>query len=175
MRNNSKKITTLFLSSSVLMTSVLIHASGGSVGGMTGPYDSCDPSQFECAQWGGSTMSAIISDTPSVSSETNQFSVSLSETTDGGMAISSSFNLMDDETAYSEDAGFSLAFTDGSKLDVINAENESGSHDVSIPGHSRLGDTSKSLGHTMGAMTVGQADESEDDGASGVVEVNFSF
>ena len=33
-----------------------------------------------------------------------------------------------------EDAGFTLAFTDGSKLDVINAGNASGSHDISIPG-----------------------------------------
>ena len=32
------------------------------------------------------------------------------------------------------DAGFSLAFTDGSKLDVLNAGNASGSHDISIPG-----------------------------------------
>jgi predicted porin len=32
------------------------------------------------------------------------------------------------------DAGFSLAFTDGSKLDVLNAGNASGGHAVSIPG-----------------------------------------
>ena len=32
------------------------------------------------------------------------------------------------------DAGFTLAFTDGSKLDVLNAGNASGSHAVSIPG-----------------------------------------
>ena len=32
------------------------------------------------------------------------------------------------------DAGFTLAFTDGSKLDVINAGNASGSHDISVPG-----------------------------------------
>ena len=32
------------------------------------------------------------------------------------------------------DAGFTLAFTDGSKLDVFNAGNASGSHAVSIPG-----------------------------------------
>lgn len=91
-----------------------------------------------------------ISDTPSVSSETNQFSVSLSETTDGGMTISSSFNLMDDETVYSEDTRISYDFTDGSKLELINAGNESGSHNVSIPGHSGLGDTSKSSDDNRG-------------------------
>ena len=65
----------------------------------------------------------------------NNFTVSLSETTDGGMTISSSFMLMNENAAAGDlDAGFSLAFTDGSKLDVINAGNASGSHDISIPG-----------------------------------------
>ncbi len=69
----------------------------------------------------------------------NNFTVSLSETTDGGMTISSSFMLANETTSGGamggdSDAGFSLAFTDGSKLDVINAGNASGSHDISIPG-----------------------------------------
>jgi len=70
----------------------------------------------------------------------NNFSVSLSETTDGGMTISSSFSIVNEASASSSvgssdmDAGFSLAFTDGSKMDVLNAGNASGSHAVSIPG-----------------------------------------
>ena len=67
----------------------------------------------------------------------NNFTVSLSETTDGGVTISSSFMLVNESTNGGGngdgDAGFSLAFTDGSKLDVINAGNASGSHDISIP------------------------------------------
>ena len=64
----------------------------------------------------------------------NNFSVSLSETTDAGMTISSSFMLMNENgSAGDTDAGFTLAFTDGSKLDLINAGNASGSHDISIP------------------------------------------
>ena len=64
----------------------------------------------------------------------NNFTVSLSETTDGGMTISSSFMLANESMSGTDgDAGFSLAFTDGSKLDVINAGNASGSHDISIP------------------------------------------
>jgi hypothetical protein len=64
----------------------------------------------------------------------NNFTVSLSETTDGGMTISSSFKLLDEDgSAGDMDAGFTLAFTDGSKLDVLNAGNASGSHAVSIP------------------------------------------
>ncbi len=74
---------------------------------------------------GGTDTNAQIND--------NNFTVSLSETTDGGMTISSSFKVMDENTKEDYDAGFTLAFTDGSKLDLINAGNASGSHAVSIP------------------------------------------
>ena len=56
------------------------------------------------------------------------------------MTISSSFSIVNESTASSSvgsadmDAGFTLAFTDGSKLDLINAGNASGSHAVSVPG-----------------------------------------
>ena len=46
------------------------------------------------------------------------------------------------------DAGFSLAFTDGSKLDVINAGNASGSHDVSIPGSAGAEGVTVTTGNT---------------------------
>ena len=75
---------------------------------------------------GGTDTNAQIND--------NNFTVSLSETTDGGMTISSSFKVMDENTKEDYDAGFTLAFTDGSKLDVIAAGNAAGSHAVSIPG-----------------------------------------
>ncbi len=65
----------------------------------------------------------------------NNFTVSLSETTDGGMTISSSFMLANETMGGTDgDAGLTLAFTDGSKLDVLNAGNASGSHDISVPG-----------------------------------------
>jgi len=80
---------------------------------------------------GGTDTNAQIND--------NNFTVSLSETTDGGMTISSSFAVVNEVSAAAGtgtdmDAGFTLAFTDGSKLDVLNAGNASGSHDISIPG-----------------------------------------
>ena len=76
---------------------------------------------------GGTDTNAQIND--------NNFTVSLSETTDGGMTISSSFKLMDENSGSGDiDAGFTLAFTDGSKLDLIAAGNASGSHAVSVPG-----------------------------------------
>jgi len=76
---------------------------------------------------GGADTNAQIND--------NNFTISLSETTDGGMTISSSFMLANEDAVDGDlDAGFTLEFTDGSKLDVLNAGNASGSHDISVPG-----------------------------------------
>jgi len=98
------------------------------------------------ATMSGNHQTGIEFDSPTGGTDTNaqrndnNFSVSLSETTDGGMTISSSFSIVNEATASSSvgssdmDAGFTLAFTDGSKLDVLNAGNASSSHAVSIPG-----------------------------------------
>jgi hypothetical protein len=92
------------------------------------------------ATMSGNHQVGIEFDSPTGGTDTNgqnndtNFTVSLSETTDGGMTISSSFKVMDENTKEDYDAGFTLAFTDGSKLDVLNAGNAAGSHAVSIPG-----------------------------------------
>jgi len=98
------------------------------------------------ATMSGNHQTGIEFSSPSGSADTNSqkndnnFSISLSETTDGGMTISSSFNIVNEGATSGAigssdmDAGFTLAFTDGSKLDVLNAGNASGSHDISIPG-----------------------------------------
>jgi hypothetical protein len=91
------------------------------------------------ATMSGNHQTGIEFDSPTGGVDTNSqqndnnFTVSLSETTDGGMTISSSFKLMDENTKEDYDAGFTLAFTDGSKLDLIQAGSASGSHAVSIP------------------------------------------
>jgi len=65
----------------------------------------------------------------------SDFSVSLSETTDGGIGIATSFMLANESADLGlQTAGLTLTFTDGSKLDVIKAGNAAASHDVSIPG-----------------------------------------
>ena len=64
----------------------------------------------------------------------SSFSVSLSETTDGGIGIASSFMLANEGTTGLQSAGLTLTFTDGSKLDVINGGNAAASHDISVPG-----------------------------------------
>ena len=63
----------------------------------------------------------------------SDFTVSLSETTDGGVGIATSFMLAN-ESGATHTAGLTLTFTDGSKLDVINGGNAAKSHDVSVPG-----------------------------------------
>jgi hypothetical protein len=92
------------------------------------------------ATMSGNHQTGLMFNDPSTGQETrsqindNNFTVSLSETTDGGMTISSSFMLANETMAGTDgDAGFTLAFTDGSKLDVLNAGNASGSHDISVP------------------------------------------
>jgi predicted porin len=64
---------------------------------------------------------------------TSDFSVSLSETTDGGIGIATSFMLAN-ESGATHTAGLTLTFTDGSKLDVFNAGNAAKTHDISVPG-----------------------------------------
>ncbi|MDC2992763.1 hypothetical protein OAZ07_01240 [Pelagibacteraceae bacterium] len=98
------------------------------------------------ATMSGNHQTGLMFSSPSGGTDTNSqindnnFSVALSETTDGGMTISSSFSIVNEASASSSvgssdmDAGFTLAFTDGSKLDVLNAGNASGGHAVSIPG-----------------------------------------
>jgi predicted porin len=79
-------------------------------------------------------------DSPDAGTATNgtinqsSFSVALSETTDGGTTISSSFMLQNESGGIDNDTSIKLTFSDGSALEVLNAGNASGTHDVSIPG-----------------------------------------
>jgi len=65
----------------------------------------------------------------------SNFNISLSETTDGGTTISSSFEIVDESTvAADDDNAIKLTFTDGSALELLNAGNAAGTHDVAVPG-----------------------------------------
>jgi len=81
----------------------------------------------------GKSLDSSTADTVAQVVKSN-FSVSLSETTDGGVGIASSFMLANEGTGGTQSAGITLTFTDGSKLDVINGGNAAASHDVSVPG-----------------------------------------
>ena len=79
------------------------------------------------------------------------FTVSLSETTDGGIGIASSFMLANEGVTGTQSAGLTLTFTDGSKLDVMNGGNAANSHDVSVPGGA--GDAGVTITSTNNAQT----------------------
>jgi len=73
-------------------------------------------------------------DTNNVKDQSN-FNISLSETTDGGTTISTSFEIVDEGTvAADDDNAIKLTFTDGSALELLNAGNAAGTHAVAVPG-----------------------------------------
>jgi predicted porin len=65
----------------------------------------------------------------------SNFSVSLSETTDAGTTLSSSFGVIDEGASDigDDDNALKLTFTDGSALELLNAGNALGTHDISVP------------------------------------------
>ena len=73
-------------------------------------------------------------DTRTVRDQSN-FNISLTETTDGGTTISTSFEIVDEGTVDADDDNaLKLTFTDGSALELLNAGSALGTHDVAIPG-----------------------------------------
>ncbi len=67
----------------------------------------------------------------------SNFNISLSETTDGGTTISTSFEIVDEGTVSADDDNaIKLTFTDGSALELLNAGNSAGTHAVAVPGAS---------------------------------------
>ena len=73
-------------------------------------------------------------DTNNVKDQSN-FNISLSETTDGGTTISTSFEIVDEgAVAADDDNAIKLTFTDGSALELLNAGNASSTHVVAVPG-----------------------------------------
>ena len=78
---------------------------------------------------GGSSV-----DTNNVKDQSN-FNISLSETTDAGTTISTSFEIVDEGTVSADDDNaIKLTFTDGSALELLNAGNAAGTHAVAVPG-----------------------------------------
>ena len=83
--------------------------------------------EFDSPETGTDTQNVI---------DLSNFSVSLSETTDGGTTISSSFGVIDEGASDigDDDNALKLTFTDGSALEVLNAGNALGTHDIAVPG-----------------------------------------
>jgi predicted porin len=91
--------------------------------------------------WSGSWKAGVEFDSPENGVETNNvvdlsnFSVSFSETTDNGTTISSSFGIIDEGASDigDDDNAIKLTFTDGSAVELLNAGNALGTHDISVP------------------------------------------
>jgi len=78
---------------------------------------------------------------------------SVSETTDSGIKISSGFTFVNEGTHATNASGLTLTFTDGSSLDLVNAGNASGSHDIAPPsGGGELGITYLSANSAPGGV-----------------------
>ena len=73
-------------------------------------------------------------DTNNVQDQSN-FNISLSETTDGGTTISTSFEIVDEGAVDADDDNaIKLTFTDGSAIELLNAGNAASTHVVAVPG-----------------------------------------
>jgi hypothetical protein len=90
------------------------------------------------------------------SHQKNNFNVSISETTDGGVKIATGFTLTDEGGAESDASGLTLTFTDGSSLQLIEAGSASGAHAVTVPsGGGEQGIANTSANNAAGGLDVG--------------------
>ena len=84
---------------------------------------------------GAEFESADVSGDSNTVKDQSNFNISLSETTDNGTTISTSFQIVDEGTVDADDDNaIKLTFKDGSALELLNAGNAAGTHAVSIPG-----------------------------------------
>jgi hypothetical protein len=92
----------------------------------------------------------------------SSLAVSVSETTDSGIKISSGFQILNEGGAPSNNSsGLTLTFTDGSSLDLVKAGNAAGSHDIAPPnGGGEVGIAYSSSNSAPGGIDfVGSSDE----------------
>jgi predicted porin len=97
--------------------------------------------QAVTATMAGGMKVGVEFESPDSGTDTNNvkdlsnFNVSLSETTDGGTTLSTSFEILDEGTmATDDDNALKLTFTDGSALELLNAGNAASTHVVAVPG-----------------------------------------
>tara|TARA_B100001123_G_C15270431_1_gene1010111 strand:+ start:625 stop:1704 length:1080 start_codon:yes stop_codon:yes gene_type:complete len=100
------------------------------------------------------------SDETYASSQQASFAVSVSETTDSGIKISGSFDLSNESDGSTDPSGLTLTFTDGSKLDLIEAGSAYGTHLASVPGASgEQGITKDSNNHAPTGLSYASAND----------------
>jgi len=65
--------------------------------------------------------------------ESSTFSVSLAETLDSGIKVSTGFDLTDEGDGATDPSGLTFTFVDGSKLDLVEAGNSYSTHLATVP------------------------------------------
>jgi hypothetical protein len=105
--------------------------------------------------------SNATADAVKASSLQSNLAVSVSETTDSGIKISSGFTVVNETATALNSSGLTLTFTDGSKLDLVKAGNAYDSHDIAPPsGGGELGITYSSGNSAPGGIDfAGASDE----------------
>jgi len=89
-----------------------------------------------------------------------ELDASVSETTDGGIKISSGFTIINEGSPSNNPSGLTLTFTDGSSLDLISAGNASDSHDIAPPaGGGETGIAYSSANNAPGGIDFGGASD----------------
>lgn len=88
------------------------------------------------------------------------FTVSLAETLDSGTKVSTGFDLTDENDGSTDTSGLTLTFTDGSKLDLLEAGNAYSSKLASVPGASgEHGLTGTTLNSAPSSLTFGNTSD----------------
>jgi len=93
--------------------------------------------------------------------QASSFSVSISETTDAGMKVSTGFTLSDESDGSTDPSGLTLTFTNGAKLDLIEAGNAYATHLATVPsasGEQSISDISTNMAPT--GLTYGNQSDS---------------
>jgi len=108
----------------------------------------------------GKELDTSTNGASNAASRQSAFSVSISETTDSGIGISTGFDLAE-ETSALDPSGLTLTFTSGAKLDLIEAGNSATTHVASIPSGSGemavAGDTDTNAPSTITFADAGDA------------------
>jgi len=140
---------------------LLLASALASTIGMAGIAEAASASFSGHNRTGVNASNPDTSDSDTVgATQSNNFNVSISETTDAGVKIATGFTLTDEGGAESNASGLTLTFTDGSSLQLIEAGSASAAHAVSVPGASgELGVSNTSSNNSAGALTVGHGSD----------------
>jgi len=136
---------------------LLLASALASTVGMAGVVEAASASFSGHNRTGINATNPDTSDLDTVGAvQSNNFNVSISETTDAGVKIATGFTLTDEGGAESNASGLTLTFTDGSSLQLVEAGSAAAAHAVSVPGGGgEVGISNTSSNNAAGGLTTG--------------------